>query len=312
MSPQDISAGMLRKRPFNLNTQSTEATVELISGVLEAGIDVSEIYVDTVGDPSAYTRTLKSYFPQAKYKHINWTVCSKADAIYPIVGAASIAAKVTRDRWVEDWRYGEDIGDAASATEAETLASSSSLGIDSQPPSPVKKGTKKRKRPEAPVIDVTTPRAFWHAFGSGYPGDPNTVAYLQRSLDPVFGWPGVVRFSWATIKTLLEEKSKVKPGKQEGEVVLPPETTITTTGSAAPLGGQPRGYKVRWVDEAAQITNFFATRAGGGAGALSAAAGPQHITSALWKENEEAGKKERKGLMKDLGIASVGPGIFGL
>lgn len=43
MSPQDISAGMLRRRPHNLNAQSTEATVELISGVLEAGVDIAEV-----------------------------------------------------------------------------------------------------------------------------------------------------------------------------------------------------------------------------------------------------------------------------
>lgn len=43
MSPQDISAGMLRRRPINLNTQSTEATVELISGVLASGVDISEV-----------------------------------------------------------------------------------------------------------------------------------------------------------------------------------------------------------------------------------------------------------------------------
>lgn len=43
MSPQDISAGMLRRRPHNLNAQSTEATVLLISGVLESGVDVAEV-----------------------------------------------------------------------------------------------------------------------------------------------------------------------------------------------------------------------------------------------------------------------------
>lgn len=46
MSPQDISAGMLRRRPHNLNAQSTEATVELISGVLESGVDVAEVSRD--------------------------------------------------------------------------------------------------------------------------------------------------------------------------------------------------------------------------------------------------------------------------
>ena len=34
MSPQDISAGMMRRVPYNLNEQSCDATVQLIQGVL--------------------------------------------------------------------------------------------------------------------------------------------------------------------------------------------------------------------------------------------------------------------------------------
>jgi len=53
----------------------------------------------------------------------------KADALYPIVSAASIAAKVSRDRTID------------------------SLGNR----------------------------------GSGYPGDPKTKEWLNKSIDPVFG-----------------------------------------------------------------------------------------------------------------------------
>ena len=105
LSPQDISAGMLKRRPHNLNAQSSDATVHLIQGVLDAGVDITHIYVDTVGEPGAYARLLQSYFP--RHPHIKWTVTRKADAIYPIVGAASIAAKVTRDAILESWRYAE-------------------------------------------------------------------------------------------------------------------------------------------------------------------------------------------------------------
>ncbi|CAO1626561.1 unnamed protein product [Sympodiomycopsis kandeliae] len=329
MSPQDISAGMLRKRPFNLNSQSTEATVELISRVLESGVDIAEIYVDTVGDPKTYTKTLQSYFPQARHKHIQWTVTSKADSIYPIVGAASIAAKVTRDRWVEDWHYAENVGDVDLSSENGLQQESSTPEESSQPPSPTKKGTasKKRKRPEAPVISISTPRAFWHDFGSGYPGDPNTVAYLQRSLDPVFGWPGVVRFSWATIKTLLDEKSRApttRVSRQNGSATatstesstdssLPETVAVGPTGSRLPLPGQPKGHKVRWVDEPAQITSFFAAKAGKGAmaHAVTPTSSPEVLASAQWKKNEDKMKKDRKGIVKDLGIVSVGPGGIG-
>lgn len=42
--------------------------------------------------------------------------------------------------------------------------------------------------------------------GSGYPSDPKTQAYLKESIDPVFGYKGIVRFSWATVKVLLDKQ----------------------------------------------------------------------------------------------------------
>ena len=42
-------------------------------------------------------------------------------------------------------------------------------------------------------------------FGSGYPGDPLTKAWLRRSYDRVFGLPTLVRFCWQTTSTFLSE-----------------------------------------------------------------------------------------------------------
>lgn len=42
--------------------------------------------------------------------------------------------------------------------------------------------------------------------GSGYPGDPLTKAWLGDNMEPVFGYPSIVRFSWSTVKDLLEER----------------------------------------------------------------------------------------------------------
>ena len=37
--------------------------------------------------------------------------------------------------------------------------------------------------------------------------DPQTKDWLIRNLDPVFGFPGVVRFSWATCAQILEQNA---------------------------------------------------------------------------------------------------------
>jgi ribonuclease H2 subunit A len=44
-------------------------------------------------------------------------------------------------------------------------------------------------------------------FGSGYPSDPKTVEWLRESMDRVFGFPGIIRFSWSTCSKLLEERA---------------------------------------------------------------------------------------------------------
>lgn len=77
---------------YNLNAQAFDATIALISSVIAAGVPVAEIYVDTVGPPGSYQTRLQKLFPMAAV-----TVSKKADSIYPIVSAASVCAKVTRD-----------------------------------------------------------------------------------------------------------------------------------------------------------------------------------------------------------------------
>uniref|UniRef100_A0A8C4L8X6 Ribonuclease n=1 Tax=Equus asinus TaxID=9793 RepID=A0A8C4L8X6_EQUAS len=45
-------------------------------------------------------------------------------------------------------------------------------------------------------------------YGSGYPNDPKTKAWLRRHVEPVFGFPQFVRFSWRTAQSILEKEAE--------------------------------------------------------------------------------------------------------
>eukprot|EP01025_Chloroclados_australasicus_P017354 TRINITY_DN18835_c0_g1_i1.p3 TRINITY_DN18835_c0_g1~~TRINITY_DN18835_c0_g1_i1.p3 ORF type:complete len:154 (+),score=19.65 TRINITY_DN18835_c0_g1_i1:180-641(+) len=93
-----------------------------------------------------------------KFDGIDFVVQSKADALYPIVSAASIVAKVTRDQELYNYSFPE-------------------------------KG-----------LEIS------RNWGCGYPSDPDTRSWLYQSLDPVFGYPRLVRFSWQTAQTIIRDK----------------------------------------------------------------------------------------------------------
>lgn len=107
MTARDISSGMLQssgKGAYNLNSQAHDVTINLIKQVLKKGVKISKIFVDTVGPPATYQAKLKGIFPD-----IEITVAKKADSIYPIVSAASVVAKVTRDKNIAYYNNNLDI-----------------------------------------------------------------------------------------------------------------------------------------------------------------------------------------------------------
>ena len=155
MSAQDISAGMLKPgATYNLNAQAMDATIDLIKEVFSKGVNVTEIYIDTIGKPEIYQKKLERIFPT-----ILITVAKKADSLYPCVSAASVCAKVTRDAALETCYQ-------IYATEAAN--------------------------------------AQTEGWGSGYPSDARSINWLKANMDPVFGWGNECRFSWSTLKDLLE------------------------------------------------------------------------------------------------------------
>ena len=93
MSARDISAAQLQPNaPYNLNAQAMDATIALIQEVLDSGVNIREVYIDTIGIPMTYQKKLERIFPT-----LSITVAKKADSLYPCVSAASVCAKVTRD-----------------------------------------------------------------------------------------------------------------------------------------------------------------------------------------------------------------------
>lgn len=159
LSARDIGAGMLKNGgSYNLNAQAMDATIEIIKGVIDSGVNVTEIYIDTIGSPAVYQKKLERIFPTVKI-----TVEKKADSLYPCVSAASVVAKVTRD------------------VSCEVLY-------------------------EEVVRTTTEPSADDASWGSGYPSDARCVAWLKNQVDSLFGWGNECRFSWGTVKDMLEIK----------------------------------------------------------------------------------------------------------
>ncbi|KAF9598601.1 hypothetical protein IFM89_028270, partial [Coptis chinensis] len=145
IDPRELSAKMLKRTKINLNEISHDSASGLVARVLELGVLLTEVYVDTVGDPEKYRIKLSERFPSVKF-----VVAKKADSLYPVVSGASIVAKVTRDRALRNW------------------------------------------------VPDETAENMHTKFGSGYPGDPATKAWLDDHKHSVFGFPTLVRFSWGT------------------------------------------------------------------------------------------------------------------
>nr|XP_012325344.1 ribonuclease H2 subunit A-like [Aotus nancymaae] len=106
LSPNLISTSMLGRVKYNLNSLSHDTATGLIQYALDQGVNVTQVFVDTVGMPETYQKRLQQSFPG-----IEVTVKAKADALYPVVSAASICAKVARDRAVKNWQFVEKLQD---------------------------------------------------------------------------------------------------------------------------------------------------------------------------------------------------------
>lgn len=112
---KEIDKKMLGLEPMTLNEISFEAIGWLISEFFKTTrgrIKVVKGYFDAIGSKDTrYRYFLETKVPELK--HLigpNLVIEPKGDALFPVVGAASIAAKVTRDRIVESIQTDCDMG----------------------------------------------------------------------------------------------------------------------------------------------------------------------------------------------------------
>ena len=97
--PSDyISKEMLKRQKVSLNQISQNSAKSLIKTARDKKVNVRKIFVDTVGPAGSYQALLKNSLDD---RTIEVTVEPKADAKYECVSAASIVAKVTRDKHIE-------------------------------------------------------------------------------------------------------------------------------------------------------------------------------------------------------------------
>ncbi len=143
ISPETMSAKMTRRYKYNLNAISHDSAIGMIQSALDQNVQLRHVFLDTVGDPQRYEDKLRTVFPG-----IGFTVSKKADSLvrarfhkllwgiilaihsqllvslaprsfqFPVVSAASIVAKVTRDECLEQWVFREERGAAAPFTRA--------------------------------------------------------------------------------------------------------------------------------------------------------------------------------------------------
>jgi ribonuclease H2 subunit A len=182
LSAPTLSARMLGRSRTSLNELACASTERLIKACLDAGCRLEEVYIDTVGDPDRHRARMARCFPSVA----KFVVQPRADSAFPVVSAASIVAKVTRDAAVTRLARLPGVREEVDVEEAERGA-----------------GAAAEEQGAA-----TKPARL----GCGYPSDPQTKRWLAAAAasgGPLLGFapaPGaLVRFSWETAVRALDE-----------------------------------------------------------------------------------------------------------
>lgn len=151
-----ISAQEIDARPGSFNQFECEKMADLIN---EGSEEIGHVYIDSIeADGRRFASKLKNILK----RKVTITAEPKGDVKFPVCSAASIIAKVTRDR------------------------------------------------------EIAKLRGKYGDFGSGYPADPKTIAFLKEWARKSEFPPVIARKTWSTVERLFGKKEKQKKLGQFG------------------------------------------------------------------------------------------------
>lgn len=189
VTPADIARDMFGPRGRTLNTLSHDTAIKIIvDATLKLCGKLCAVFVDTVGTPESYSRKLQGRFP-----HLHIVVRSKADSLFPVVSAASIVAKVTRDHEISlinqrIHRRGKSKQENSKTDSKEAQKKSSIAGEETE---------------NCPDY-----------VGCGYPSDPRTMTYVRSHVHRFFVHSredDCIRPSWAPVVDLANREEVCVP-----------------------------------------------------------------------------------------------------
>lgn len=217
ITPDQISRDMFGTKGRTLNTLSHDTAIQIIvEATMALRGKLCAVFVDTVGSPEAYAAKLRGRFP-----HLHIDVRSKADALFPVVSAASIVAKTTRDASVrainqEVHQHRRDrqlkrshpkhsdstnVNDELVEEEHERGAE-----IDAECSSSIRSVV----TTEGTLSDAHVPEYV----GCGYPSDPRAMKYVRTRLHRFFVHTRkdhFIRPSWAPVVELANREDVCVP-----------------------------------------------------------------------------------------------------
>ncbi|KAG8493380.1 hypothetical protein CXB51_010810 [Gossypium anomalum] len=187
IDPRELSAKMLKKNKVNLNEISHDSAIGLINRVLNMGVLLTEILLEYSDQSKGITRLMKE----------------NGGLVYlDTVGDAD--------------KYRIKLSERFPSIKFVVAKKADSLYPVVSGASIVAKVTRDRALREW-VLEETSENMH-RSFGSGYPGDPETKAWLAHHKHSIFGFPTLVRFSWGTCTSYYKDMVEVESDKVDEDV----------------------------------------------------------------------------------------------